>query len=308
MRIGVLSRRSSLYSTDRLRAAGRERGHDVEVVDYLRCTMNIATGKPSVMYRGAPLAFDAVIPRIGASHSFYGAAVVRQFEVMGVPAANGSQAIARASDKLRSLQLLAREGVGMPVTAIAHSIREIDALLEAVGGPPVIIKLVTGTQGQGVVLAETREAAESVISAFHQLDANILVQEFIGEARGTDVRVIVVGGRAVAAMRREARAGEFRANLHRGGEAYPTELTADERRTAEAAVRCLGLGVAGVDLLRSDRGPLVIDVNASPGLEGIETATSIDVAGAIVEFLARTAAAAPGGARPGPADQLSGGA
>jgi ribosomal protein S6--L-glutamate ligase len=242
-----------------------------------------------VHYHGRRLKFEAVIPRIGARHTFYGTAVVRQFQVMGVFAANDSQAIARARDKLRSLQLLAREGVGLPVTGFVHSIQDIRGLLETVGGPPVVIKLVEGTQGIGVMLAETRKAAESVIAAFRELDANILVQEFLAEAGGADVRAFVVGRRVVAAMRRQAPPGEFRSNLHRGGTAEATQLAAEERQVALRAAGALGLAVAGVDLIRAERGPVVVEVNASPGLEGIERATGVDVAGAIVEFLERNA-------------------
>jgi len=283
--IGILSRNSSLYSTRRLREAAEERGHNVGIVDYLRCYMNITSAKPKVLFRGDELGFDAVIPRIGASHTFYGSAVVRQFETMGVYAVNESQAIDRSRDKLRSLQLLASHGVGMPVTSYAHSTQDIAGLLEIVGGTPVVVKLLEGTQGLGVVLAETRKAAESVITAFRQLDANILVQEFIKESKGADVRAFVIGGRVVAAMRRQGAPGEFRSNLHRGGSAEQIKLTRSERATAIKAARVMGLNVAGVDLLQSERGPLVLEVNSSPGLEGIEAASGIDVAGRIIEFI-----------------------
>jgi ribosomal protein S6--L-glutamate ligase len=285
MRIGILSRRSSIYSTRRLVEAAIERGHEASVVDYLRCYMNITSKRPRVLVAGTELHFDAIVPRIGATYTFYGTAVVRQFEMMHVPSANDSQAISRARDKLRSLQLLSRAGIGMPVTGFAHSTKDIDGLLEAVGRPPYVIKLLEGTQGVGVVLAETKKAAESVIAAFRQLDANILVQRFIEEAGGVDVRVFVVGGRVIAAMERIAAEGEFRANLHRGGKARSVELTADEIESSLAATATLGLDVAGVDLLRSSAGPLVIEVNASPGLEGIESASGVDVASAIIEFL-----------------------
>jgi ribosomal protein S6--L-glutamate ligase len=285
MRIGILSRRSSIYSTRRLVEAAIERGHEASVVDYLRCYMNITSKRPRVLVAGTELHFDAIVPRIGATYTFYGTAVVRQFEMMHVPSANDSQAISRARDKLRSLQLLSRAGIGMPVTGFAHSTKDIDGLLEAVGRPPYVIKLLEGTQGVGVVLAETKKAAESVIAAFRQLDANILVQRFIEEAGGVDVRVFVVGGRVIAAMERIAAEGEFRANLHRGGKARSVELTADEIESSLAATATLGLDVAGVDLLRSSAGPLVIEVNASPGLEGIESASGVDVAAAIIEFL-----------------------
>ena len=285
MKIGILSRQRSLYSTRRLFEAAQERGHDVRVVDYLRCYMNIAPGKPRVILVGEDLDFDAIIPRIGASYTFYGTAVVRQFEMMGVFPANESQAITRSRDKLRSLQLLSRAGVGMPVTGFAHATKDTDGLLTTVGGTPVIIKLLEGTQGLGVVLAETKKAAESVIGAFRQLDANILVQHFVKEAGGSDIRALVVDGKVVAAMRRSAAPGEFRSNLHRGGTAEVVKLTPKERATAVKAAKTLGLGVSGVDMLQSNVGPVVIEVNSSPGLEGIETSTGIDVAGRIITYL-----------------------
>jgi ribosomal protein S6--L-glutamate ligase len=285
MNIAILSRKASLYSTSRLKEAGRERGHHMRVINPLRCYMNITARRPKVLYRGEELQLHAVIPRIGASVTFYGTAVVRQFEVMGVYTPTESQALARSRDKLRTLQLLSREGIGLPVTGFARSSRDIDGVIDLVGGPPVIIKLLEGTQGMGVVLAETRKAAESVIGAFQQLDANILVQEFIREAGGSDIRALVVGGRVVAAMERRAAAGEFRSNLHRGGTASPVKLTTRERNTVIRAARVMGLGVAGVDLLRADRGPVIMEVNSSPGLEGIETATGVDVAGEIIDFI-----------------------
>ncbi|MGK7313035.1 MAG: 30S ribosomal protein S6--L-glutamate ligase [Candidatus Longimicrobiales bacterium M2_2A_002] len=285
MKIGILSRKASLYSTSRLREAGRERGHDMHVVNPLRCYMNITARQPTVLYRGEVLELDAVIPRIGASVTFYGTAVVRQFEVSGVYSVTESQALARSRDKLRTLQLLSREGVGLPITGFARSSRDVDGVIDLVGGPPVIIKLLEGTQGVGVVLAETRKAAESVIAAFQQLEANILVQEYIKEAGGADIRALIVGGRVVAAMERQAAPGEFRSNLHRGGTASPAKLTTRERNTCVRAARILGLGVAGVDFLRADRGPVVMEVNSSPGLEGIETATGVDVAGEIIDFI-----------------------
>lgn len=285
MNIGILSRNSSLYSTSRLREAAEERGHDVRIIDYLRCYMNITSAKPKVLYRGEELTFDAVIPRIGATHTHYGSAVVRQFETMKVFVVNDSQSIDRSRDKLRSLQLLASAGVGMPVTSYAHSTQDIAGLLEIVGGTPVVVKLLEGTQGLGVVLAETKKAAESVITAFRQLDANILVQEFIKESRGADVRAFVIGGRVVAAMKRQGAPGEFRSNLHRGGSAEGIKLTRAERATAVKAARVMGLNVAGVDLLQSERGPLVLEVNSSPGLEGIEAASEVDVAARIIEFI-----------------------
>ncbi len=290
MDIGILSRRSSLYSTARLRDAAKERGHDVRVVNFLRCYMNITSGEPHVAYVGEYLDFDAVIPRVGASYTFYGTAIVRQFELMGVFSANASVAMARARDKLWSTQLLAKAGVGIPSTGFAHSVADIDGLVKAAPGPPVVIKLLEGAQGLGVVLAETRKAASSVIEALRQLDANILVQEFIEEADGADVRAFVVGGEVVASMRRQGPEGEFRSNLHRGGFAEAIELSDEERQVAITAAAAIGLNVAGVDILQSDRGPLVLEVNASPGLEGIEGATGIDVAGAIIEFVESGAA------------------
>lgn len=294
MRIGILSRKASLYSTRRLIEAGLERKHEMRVINYLRCYMDISHPSPSVVYQDLvadrhaqeeTLEVDAVVPRIGASYTFYGAALVRQFEMMGVFATNDSQAITRSRDKLRAQQLLARAGVDLPATTFAHDARHSRGLIDRVGGTPVIIKLLEGTQGVGVVLAETRKAAESVIGAFRQLDANILVQEFIKEAGGDDLRAIVIGGKVVAAMERHAAPGEFRANLHQGGSAEQARLTPKERRTALTAAKALGLSVAGVDMLRSNRGPLVLEVNSSPGLEGVEKATGVDVAGAIIEYI-----------------------
>ncbi len=285
MKIGILSRDPTLYSTQRLLEAGGARGHEIEVIDYLRCWMNIATHKPSVIYKSQPLDFDAIIPRIGATHSFYGAAVVRQFVVMGVFPANESQAISRSRDKLRSLQLLSRKGIGLPVTGFAKSTKDIAGLIESRGGAPLVVKLVEGTQGIGVVLAETNQAAESVIMAFRGLKANILVQEYIREADGADIRAFVVDGKVVAAMKRQAQPGDFRSNLHRGGSAQKVKLTPEERSTATRAAKILGLNVAGVDLIRSHHGPVVLEVNSSPGLEGIEKTTGIDVASQVIEFL-----------------------
>lgn len=289
MKIGILSRGPKLYSTRRLLEAALERGHDARVINYERCYMNIASSSPSVIYGGEALDFDAVIPRIGASRTFYGTAVVRQFEMRGIYPANESQAIARARDKLRCMQLLSRAAIGLPVTGFAHSTKDIDGLIHSVGGPPLIIKLLEGTQGIGVVLAETKKAAESVIAAFRQLHANILVQQFIAEAGGADVRAFVIGDRVVAAMLRQGPDGEFRSNLHRGGTASRTKLTPDERRTAVKAAKTLGLNVAGVDLIRSNRGPLVLEVNSSPGLEGIEKASGVNVSAAIIEHLEKNA-------------------
>ena len=290
MKIAILSRDAKLYSTKRLKEAGEERGHDMHVVDYLRCFMNITAHKPSIVYQGAALtAYNATIPRIGATHTFYGTAVVRQFEMMGVFCANESQAISRARDKLRCLQLLARRGIGLPVTGFANSTKDIDGLLEIVGGAPLVIKLLEGTQGIGVVLAENEEAAKSVIEAFRGLNANILVQEFIKEAKGTDIRAFVIGGKVVAAMKRVSRPGEFRANLHRGGHADRIRLTPEERSSAVRAAKAMGLNIAGVDILRSNHGPVIIEVNSTPGLEGIESATGVNVASAIIEYIEKNA-------------------
>ena len=290
MKIGILSRNARLYSTRRLVEAAKQRGHEVQVIDTLRCYMNMATARPSIHFKGGPLNdFDAVIPRVGASITFYGAAVVRQFEMMGVFSVNESVAITRARDKLRSLQLLARKGIGLPVTGFAHSPDDIPDLIDMVGGAPLVIKLLEGTQGIGVVLAETKQAAQSVIEAFMGLNVNIMVQEFIREAGGSDIRCFVIGDKVVAAMKRQGAPGEFRSNLHRGGSAEVVKITSAERRTAIGAARSMGLNVAGVDILRSNHGPLVLEVNSSPGLGGIEGATGKDVAGMIIEFIEREA-------------------
>ncbi|NLE84847.1 MAG: 30S ribosomal protein S6--L-glutamate ligase [Myxococcales bacterium] len=291
MRIGILSRKPQLYSTRRLLEAARARGHEARVVDYARCYINITTRRPSVLLGNEELDFDAIIPRIGASYTFYGAAVVRQFEMRGVYPVNSSQAISRSRDKLRALQLLSRHGIGLPVTSFARSPKDIAGLIDVVGGAPLVVKLLEGTQGVGVVLAETNKAAESVIAAFRQLDANILVQEFIKEAHGEDVRAFVIGDKVVAAMLRRAQDGEFRSNLHRGGKAELTKLSPEERSTAIRSARALGLRVCGVDLLRSNHGPVVMEVNSSPGLEGIENATGKDVASAIIEYIEKNAKA-----------------
>lgn len=290
LKIAILSRDAGLYSTSRLVEAAENRGHEVHVIDYLRCYMNIATHNPQVMYQGHALeGFDAIVPRIGAPYTFYGTAVVRQFEMARAFCANESQAIARSRDKLRCLQLLARKGIGIPVTAAADSTRDVQGLLKIVGGAPMVIKLVEGTQGIGVVLAETEKAAESVIQAFRGLEANILVQEFIAEAKGSDLRCFVVGGKVVAAMKRTGPPGEFRSNLHRGGSAEKVKLAPEERLTAIRAAKTMGLNICGVDLLRSNHGPVVMEVNSSPGLEGIEGATGVDVATRIVEWIERKA-------------------
>ncbi|QPG06049.1 30S ribosomal protein S6--L-glutamate ligase [Salinimonas marina] len=292
MRIAILSRNPRLYSTRRLQEAGIARGHEVDVIDTMHCYMDITSSNPSVRYKGKRLPrYDAVIPRIGASVSFYGTSVVRQFEMMGTYSINESVAISRSRDKLRSLQLLSRKGIGMPRTGFAHHPDKIDDLIKNVGGAPVVIKLLEGTQGIGVVLAETQKAAESIIEAFMGLNASILVQEYIKEAGGSDIRCFVVGDKVVAAMKRQAAPGEFRSNLHRGGSASLTRLSPAERKCAIDAARTMGLNCCGVDILRAVNGPVVMEVNSSPGLEGIESATSKDVAGIVIEFIEKNAAA-----------------
>jgi len=286
MKIAILSTNRNLYSTRRLVEAGEERGHEMPVINHKRCYMNITSHKPSIHLNGEPITgVDAVIPRIGASISFYGTAVVRQFEMMGVYSVNESVAITRSRDKLRALQLLSRKGIGLPVTGFANSPDDTQDLINIAGGAPVVIKLLEGTQGVGVVLAETRKAAESVIEAFRGLKANFMVQEYISEAGGADIRCLVIGDKVVAAMKRQGKEGEFRSNLHRGGTASLTKITPEERSTAVRSARAMGLNVAGVDLLRSNHGPVVMEVNSSPGLEGIENATKKDIAGMIIEFI-----------------------
>lgn len=286
MKFAILSRDPKLYSTRRLVEAVQARGHVAVVLDHLRCDLVIEQGQPAVIHRGQRLTdIDAVIPRIGASATFYGTAVVRQFEMMKVPAAVDSQAILRSRDKLRAMQLLARAGVGLPRTVFTNYSKEASALVKQAGGPPVVIKLLEGTQGLGVVLAETEGAATSVIEAFHNLKARFIVQEFISESRGADLRVFIVGGEVVGAMKRQGREGEFRSNLHRGGTGTLVKLSQKEKKSALAAAAALDLAVAGVDMLQSKRGPLVLEVNSSPGLEGIEKATGTDVAGRIVAYV-----------------------
>ncbi len=290
MKIGVLSTNRNLYSTRRIVEAGRERGHQMLVINHKQCYMNITSHNPSVHWKGEAITgVDAVIPRIGASVSFYGTAVVRQFEMMGVYSLNESVAITRSRDKLRACQLLARKGIGLPVTGFANSPNDTEDLIEIAGGAPVVIKLLEGTQGVGVVLAETKKAAESVIEAFRGLKANFMVQEYIKEAGGADIRCFVIGDKVVASMKRQGKEGEFRSNLHRGGTAKLIKITPEERSTAVRSARVMGLNVAGVDLLRSNHGPVVMEVNSSPGLEGIETATNKDIAGLIIEFIEKNA-------------------
>ncbi|MDB2414885.1 30S ribosomal protein S6--L-glutamate ligase [Rickettsiales bacterium] len=291
MRIGILSRNANLYSTKRLVEAAKEKGHDVKVVDTLRCYMNITSNKPTVYYKRngkkERLNFDAVIPRIGASITAYGTAVLRQFEVANVYSINESIAISRSRDKLRAHQLLARKGIGMPITGYASRADATEDLIEFVGGAPLIVKVLNSTQGKGVLIAETSKAAESLINAFRELNTDFLVQEFIKEAGGADIRCFVVGGKVMAAMQRTAKEGEFRSNLHMGGTATVIKLKAEERALAVKAAKIMGLDVAGVDLIRSAHGPLVLEVNSSPGLEGIEKATGKDVAGAIIDYIAK---------------------
>ncbi len=285
MKIGILSRDAKLYSTKRLVEAAEQRGHEVQTVDVLKCYMNITANQPSVHYKKQILKFDAIIPRIGASVTAYGTAVLRQFEVSGVYSVNESIAISRSRDKLRAHQLLARKGVGMPITGYAHSADATDELIAFVGGAPLIVKLMESTHGQGIVLAETDKAAEGVINAFRGLNANFLVQEYIKESGGSDIRCFVVGDRVVAAMMRTAKEGDFRSNLHRGGTASKVKLLPEERALALKAAKVMGLNVAGVDLIRSEQGPLVLEVNSSPGLEGIERVTQKDVADMIIDHI-----------------------
>ncbi|MHA7840274.1 MAG: 30S ribosomal protein S6--L-glutamate ligase [Gammaproteobacteria bacterium] len=290
MKIAILSRNAELYSTKRLKEAAEARHHDVQIIDYLRSYMNITAQQPSIHFQGELLApFDAIIPRIGAKRTFYGTAIVRQLETMGTYSINPSIAITRSRDKLRSQQLLAMKGIDMPITAFAHAPKDVDDLIKLVEGPPLVIKLIEGTQGVGVVLAETKKAAESVIQTLMGLNANIIVQEFIKEAKGADIRCFIVGDKVVAAIKRQAEPGEFRANIHRGGAAEPIKITKAERETAVKAAKVMGLSMAGVDLLRSNRGPLVLEINSSPGLEGIEMATGQDIATLIIQYIEKNA-------------------
>jgi ribosomal protein S6--L-glutamate ligase len=288
MKIAVLSRNPGLYSTKRLIAAARERGHEAIIVDHVKCDLLIEQNDPAIFYKGEKLTdIDAIIPRIGASVTFYGTAVVRQFEMMHVFSAVESQALVRSRDKLRSLQILSREGLGMPKTAFTNFSKDEKQLIEKVGGAPLVIKLLEGTQGLGVVLAETKKAAQSVIEAFHGLKARIIVQEFIKESKGADIRAFIVDGEVVGAMKRQGKEGEFRSNLHRGGTATFIKLSRGEKSAAQKAAKSLGLGIAGVDMLQSSRGPLILEVNSSPGLEGIEKATGINIAGKIIQYIER---------------------
>ena len=290
MKIALMCQNAKLYSHQRLIEAAEERGHTIDVIRTLNCYMNIASRRPEIYFNGESLTgYDAVIPRIGASVTIYGLAVLRQFEMMGVFPLNESVAIGRSRDKLRSMQLLARDGVGLPVTAFAHDARQAGEVVKLAGGAPVVIKLLEGTQGIGVVLADTERSAKSVIEAFRGANVNILAQEFIKESAGTDIRAIVVGGKVVAAMKRTGEAGEFRSNLHRGGSAKLIKISPEERSTAIRAAKSMGLAVCGIDMLRANHGAVVMEVNSSPGLEGVEKATGLDVAGMIIQHLEKTA-------------------
>lgn len=291
MRIVVLASNRDLYSNQRLLEAGKKRGHDMRFINISYCYMNISSEKPKVHYRGGELLdkVDAIIPRIKPSITFYGAAVARQFQTMGVYCLNDSVAVARSRDKLRSLQLLSRNAIAMPVTGFADSPLDTKDLIKMVGGAPLVVKLLEGTQGKGVVLAETNKAAESVINAFKSLNTHILVQEFVKEAQGRDIRCFVIGNKVVGAMQREAAEGEFRANLHLGGKASAIKVTAEEKRIAVKATKVMGLKVAGVDIIRSKTGPKVLEINSSPGLEGIEGATGLDIAGMMIEHIENNA-------------------
>lgn len=288
MKIGVLSRNSELYSTRRLVEAAQLRGHEVQVVDHLKCNIEIEKNDPRLYYEGAYLeGFDAVIPRIGASVTFYGTAVVRQFEMMNVFTVAGSRGIIHSRDKLRCLQVLSKEGIGLPKTVFTNYSKNVQHVVDSAGGAPVVLKLLEGTQGLGVVLAENKNAAQSVLEAFNGLKARVIVQEFIHEAKGADIRAFIVDGQVVGAMKRQGKEGEFRSNLHRGGSSMAIELTSEETATAILAAKSLGLAVAGVDMLQSERGPLILEVNSSPGLQGIEKATGEDIAGKIIEYIER---------------------
>lgn len=291
LKIVILSRNRSLYSTKRLVEAIELQGHEALVLDHLRCDIVIEQDNPAIWYKGEKIEnADAVIPRIGASVTFYGASVVRQFEMMGVPTAVESQALVRSRDKLRSLQILARSGVGLPKTVFTNYSKETKKIIDSVGGAPLIVKLLEGTQGYGVVLAPTRKAAESIIEAFHSMKARVIVQEFIEEAKGADIRAFVIGNKVVGSMKRQGKEGEFRSNLHQGGTGQHIKLTKEERKAAVTATKSMGLSIAGVDLLQSDRGPLVLEVNSSPGLEGIEKTTNKDIASEIVSYVEKLAA------------------
>ncbi|GGD60247.1 30S ribosomal protein S6--L-glutamate ligase [Erythrobacter arachoides] len=292
MKIAMLARNAKLYSHRRLVEAAEARGHTLDILNTTRCTVNIASHRPTIIYHGEPVTgYDAVIPRIGASITQYGLAVLRQFEMQNVWSLNESVAIGRSRDKLRSMQIFAKHGLGLPLTAYANDPKEAEAIIKAVNGPPVVIKLLEGTQGIGVVLADSMSSAKSVIEAFRGANVNILVQEFIKEAGGTDIRALVIGGKVVAAMKRTGAADDFRSNLHRGGSAQLAKITPAERATAVSAAKRMGLNVCGVDMLRSNHGPVIMEVNSSPGLEGIEAASGKDVAGMIIDFIVANARA-----------------
>ncbi len=290
MRIVILSRSKRIHSTKRLVEATKERGHTPLVMDHLRCSIAVEEDKPHVYYKGDLVEnVDAVIPRIGASVTFYGTAVLRQFEMQSVFTANRSQAVSRSRDKLRSYQILSRRGVGIPKTVFANRSREVDTLIDSVAGTPLIIKLLSGTQGSGVILAETRKAAKSVIEAFYGLKEKILIQEFVGEAKGADIRAFVIDGQVVGAFKRQGKEDDFRSNLHRGGTIEKIKLSEKEKETARRAAKALGLSVAGVDMVQSPRGPLVLEVNSSPGLKGIEAGTGLNIADKVIEYVENTA-------------------
>jgi ribosomal protein S6--L-glutamate ligase len=291
MKIAILATNPLLYSHQRLKVEGESAGHEVHIINPLYCYMNVAASNPKVHYRGGEELpkYDAVIPRIGASTTFYGTAVLRHLETMGIYTVNESIAISRSRDKFRSLQLLARKGIPMPLTSFAQSPDDTENLIHMVGGAPLVIKLLEGTQGKGVILADSHQSAVSIINAFKEMRANILVQEFIEESRGTDIRCFVIGDKVVAAVKRQAKGGEFRANVHQGGKALKVKLSPQERAIAVSAAKTMGLKVAGVDLIRSNHGPLVLEINSSPGLEGIEKATGINIAGKIIEYIEKRA-------------------
>ena len=290
MKIALLARNPNLYSHKRLVEAAEERGHTIEIINTMKVYISIASDNPEIRYKGEPLlGFDAVIPRIGASVTFFGTAVLRQFEMMGVYPLNESVAISRSRDKLRSAQLMSRRGIGLPVTAFGAETRQAEDIMKLVDGPPVVLKILEGTQGIGVVLGDTKQSAKSMIEAFGGLKTQFMVQEFIAEAGGTDIRAFIIGDKVVAAMQRKGAPDDFRSNLHRGGSAQPIKITPEERKTAVRAAKAMGLNVCGVDMLRSNRGPVVMEVNSSPGLEGIEKATGKDIAGMIIAFLEKNA-------------------
>lgn len=290
MKFAVLSANPNLYSTKRILEAGTKKGHEMIVIDHTKCDLVIEKKKPSIIFKGKEvLDVDGVIPRIGASVTFYGTAVVRQFEMMKIFTATESQALVRSRDKLRSLQILSRAGLGLPKTVFSNYSKNVGAVIEHVGGAPLVIKLLEGTQGLGVVLADNKNSAESILEAFNGLQARVIVQEFIKEAMGADLRAFIVDGVVVGAMKRQGKEGEFRSNLHRGGSANIIELSDEEENAALRAAKAMGLGIAGVDMLQSARGPLILEVNSSPGLEGIETATGKDIAAQIIKYLERNA-------------------